>query len=196
MDADGKPPSLLSLLLLELPRRRNLDDFFAAAVGDDVAAMVTVLSSEPPPLLLDNGCIVLLLEDEYLDGFKILDTDSLTDAHLWRGWHFFRRRKAALLSPDDDDCDGCDDDSSLDVVSSGSGEGCLRVNVADRLNSKSAARPLRRGLRCLLLLLFLSSLLVDEEPSSVELEEVDPMDLRRSASATRTLLDFSSFPLS
>ena len=75
MDADGKEPSLL--------RRRNLDDFFP--VGD-VAAMVTVLSSEPPPPpLLDNGCIVLLLEDEYLDGFKILDTDSLTDAHLWRG---------------------------------------------------------------------------------------------------------------
>lgn len=133
-----------------------------------------------------------------MDGFKILDTDSLTDAHLWRGWHFFRRRIAALLlSPDEDDCDGCDDDSSLEVVSSGSGEGCLRVNVADRLNSKSAARPLRRGLRCLLLLLFLSSLLlVEEEPSVDELEEVDPMDLRRSASATRTLLDFSSFPLS
>jgi len=192
MDADGKEPSPLLL------RRRNLDDFFP--VGD-VAAMVTVLSSEPPPPpLLDNGCIVLLLEDEYLDGFKILDTDSLTDAHLWRGWHFFRRRIAALLlSPDDDDCDGCDDDdSSLEVVSSGSGEGCLRVNVADRLNSKSAARPLRRGLRCLLLLLlFLSSLLVEEEPSDVELEEeVDPMDLRRSASATRTLLEFSSFPLS
>ena len=193
MDADGKEPSP-SLL-----RRRNLDDFFP--VGD-VAAMVTVLSSEPPPPpLLDNGCIVLLLEDEYLDGFKILDTDSLTDAHLWRGWHFFRRRIAALLlSPDDDDCDGCDDDdsSALEVVSSGSGEGCLRVNVADRLNSKSAARPLRRGLRCLLLLLlFLSSLLVEEEPSDVELEEeVDPMDLRRSASATRTLLEFSSFPLS
>ena len=84
------------------------------------------------------------------------------------------------------------------VVSSGSGEGSLRVKVADRLSSKSAARPLRRGLRCLLLLLlFLSSLLVEEEPSDVELEEeVDPMDLRRSASATRTLLELSSFPLS
>ena len=125
IEAAGK----LSLPMLgALQRRRNLDDFVAGAVAAIVAAVVSPTS------------LVKLLEGEYLDGFKILDTESFIDAHLWSGWHFLRRRIAASLTPGGDCCEV--------VVTSfaGPGEECLRVYVADRLHSKSA-RSLRLGLR-------------------------------------------------
>ncbi len=84
-------------------------------------------------------------EGRYLGyGFKILDMDSFVVGHLCFGRHFLRRRIAAALfspSPDGDSCGGGDGDGDR------SGEGCRRVNVAERRTTSSAARPLRRGLR-------------------------------------------------
>ena len=103
---------------LQLQRRRNLDGFLA---------------------ILSPLSLVILLEGEYLGGFKILDTDSFMDVHRWCGWHFLRRSMAASL-PSEGDCN----EVEVLLAGPGPGEECLRVYVADSLNSKSA-RLLRHG---------------------------------------------------